>query len=111
MTHYSSGGYWRLGQALTALWDKDLKQVLQDELFSHLGIPPERWDWLPGKVVHDNRDFYGQYREDQHRGLSLRKRGGHLRQVRLPGAIDRGPRGKKMMQARGTGGEIEFVPS
>ena len=58
VTHYSSGGYWRLGQALTALWDQDLKQVLQDELFLHLGIPVDRWDWLPGKVVHDTRDFY-----------------------------------------------------
>ncbi|MHB0958704.1 MAG: serine hydrolase domain-containing protein [Pirellulaceae bacterium] len=58
VTHYSSGGYWRLGQALTALWDQDLKQVVQDELFSHLGIPVDRWDWLPGKVVHDTRDFY-----------------------------------------------------
>ena len=58
VTHYSSGGYWRLGQALTALWDRDLKQVLQDELFSHLGIPADRWDWLPGQTVHDTRDFY-----------------------------------------------------
>lgn len=58
VTHYSSGGYWRLGQALTALWDRDLKQVVQEELFSHLGIPADRWDWLPGKAVHDNRDFY-----------------------------------------------------
>ena len=58
VTHYSSGGYWRLGQALTALWDQDLKQVVQDELFSHLGIPADRWDWLPGQAVHDTRDFY-----------------------------------------------------
>ena len=58
ITHYSSGGYWRLGQALTALWDKDLKQVLQDELFSPLGIPADRWDWLAGKTVHDTQDFY-----------------------------------------------------
>jgi len=61
VTHYSSGGYWRLGQALTALWDEDLKQVLQERLFTPLGIPPERWDWLPGKVVHDTRDFYPDY--------------------------------------------------
>jgi CubicO group peptidase (beta-lactamase class C family) len=61
VTHYSSGGYWRLGQALTALWDRDLKDVLQDELFTHLGIPADRWDWLPGKVVHDTRDFYPAY--------------------------------------------------
>ena len=56
--HLCSGGYWRLGQALTALWDRDLKQVLQDGLFSHLDIPADRWDWLPGRVVHDTRDFY-----------------------------------------------------
>jgi len=58
VTQYSSGGYWRLGQALTALWDKDLKQVLQDRLFSPMDIPADRWDWLPGKVVHDTKDFY-----------------------------------------------------
>ena len=38
--------------------EKDLKQVLQEELFSHLGIPADRWDWLAGQVVHDTRDFY-----------------------------------------------------
>jgi uncharacterized protein len=57
-TRYSSGGYWRLGQALTAIWDRDLKQVLDERLFHKLGIPPERWDWLPGKHVHDTPDFY-----------------------------------------------------
>ena len=64
---YSSGGYWRLGQALTALWDRDLKEVIDERLFSKLGIPPDRWDWLPGKYVYDTKDFYpdipgyGQY--------------------------------------------------
>ena len=58
VTHYSSGGYWRLGQALTAVWQKDLKQVLQSELFDHLSIPADRWDWLSGKAVHANQDFY-----------------------------------------------------
>jgi hypothetical protein len=56
-TRYSSGGYWRLSQALTALWGRDLKEVLDEKLFRHLGIPAERWEWLPGQMVHDTRDF------------------------------------------------------
>ena len=55
---YSSGAYWRLGQALTALWDRDLKEVIDERVFRHLGIPADRWDWLPGKVVRDTEDFY-----------------------------------------------------
>jgi hypothetical protein len=58
VTRYSSGGYWRLGQALTALWKRDLKEVLDERLFGPMGIPPDRWDWLPGRVVHDTKDFY-----------------------------------------------------
>ena len=58
VTRYSSGGYWRLGQALTAVWNRDLKEVLDERLFGPMGIPAERWDWLPGKVVHDTDDFY-----------------------------------------------------
>lgn len=67
VTHYSSAGYWRLAQAMTALWDRDLKEVLDERLFSHLGIPADRWDWTPGKTVHDTKDFwpalpnYGEY--------------------------------------------------
>ena len=57
-SHYSSGGFWRLSQALTALWKKDLKRLLDERLFRHMGIPADRWDWVPGKVVHDTRDFY-----------------------------------------------------
>ena len=55
---YSSGGYWRLAQALTAVWDKDLKQVMDEHLFVHMGIEPDDWDWLPGQVVHDSKDLY-----------------------------------------------------
>jgi CubicO group peptidase (beta-lactamase class C family) len=55
---YSSGGYWRLAQALTAVWKKDLKQVLDERIMSQIGIPADRWDWTPGQVVHDNRDWY-----------------------------------------------------
>ena len=58
VTRYSSGGYWRLGQALTAVWKRDLRDVLQERLFGPLGIPADRWDWLPGKTVHDTVDFY-----------------------------------------------------
>ncbi|MBL7134144.1 MAG: CocE/NonD family hydrolase, partial [Phycisphaerae bacterium] len=55
---YSSGAYVRLGQALTALWDRDLKDVIQEKVLRHIGIPADRWGWLPGKVVHDTKDFY-----------------------------------------------------
>lgn len=43
---------------LAAMWKKDLKQVLDECIMSHLGIPVDRWDWTPGQVVHDNRDWY-----------------------------------------------------
>ena len=55
---YSSGGIWRLSQALTSLWQQDLKQVLDDGLMSKIGIPADRWDWFPGKAVHDDPDWY-----------------------------------------------------
>ena len=55
---YSSGGQWRLAQALTVLWGKDIKRVLDDELFGEIGIPADRWDWTPGRVVHEKRDWY-----------------------------------------------------
>ncbi len=55
---YTSGGYWRLAQALTAVWDKDLKQVMDENLFVHMGTEPGDWDWLPGKVVHDSKNLY-----------------------------------------------------
>jgi len=67
VTRYSSGGYWRLGQALTALWNRDLKEVLDERLFRHIGIPADRWEWTAGKHVHDTKDFwpdlpdYGEY--------------------------------------------------
>ncbi len=60
-TRYSSAGYWRLSQALTVLWKRDLKEVLDERLFRHLGIPADRWEWLPGKEVHDTRDFYPDF--------------------------------------------------
>ncbi len=60
-TLYSSGGYVRLGQALTAVWNRDLKEVLQERLFDHLEIPAERWDWLTTEEVHRREDFYPEY--------------------------------------------------
>jgi CubicO group peptidase (beta-lactamase class C family) len=56
--HYSSGGYWRLSQALTAVWKKDLKQVLDERIMGRIGIPPERWEWLAGEHVRHERAFY-----------------------------------------------------
>jgi CubicO group peptidase (beta-lactamase class C family) len=55
---YSSAGYWRLAQALTAVWGRDLKDVFQERIFDALGVPAERWDWYPGGWVKEQRDFY-----------------------------------------------------
>ena len=55
---YSSAGFWRLSQALTAVWGRDLKAVLDERLFGRIGIPPDRWDWYTGRSVKDQRDFY-----------------------------------------------------
>ena len=55
---YSSAGFWRLGQALTYVWNRDLKEVLQERLFDLIGIPAERWDWLTGGYVKDQKYFY-----------------------------------------------------
>ena len=50
---YSNGGYWRLSQALTVLFGKDLKDVLDARLFGPLGIPADRWDWISGKTFRE----------------------------------------------------------
>jgi CubicO group peptidase (beta-lactamase class C family) len=55
---YSSAGYWRLGQALTAAWGRDLKDVLDERIFGPLGIPAARWDWYTGRRVRKQVDFY-----------------------------------------------------
>lgn len=55
---YSSGGFWRLGQALTHVWNRDLKLVLQERLFDRIGISADRWDWLPGEAVKEQKWFY-----------------------------------------------------
>ena len=31
---------------------------MDEKLFNQMGIPAERWDWTPGKVVHDTTDWY-----------------------------------------------------
>jgi CubicO group peptidase (beta-lactamase class C family) len=55
---YSSGGQWRLAQALTALWGQDIKRVLDDELFGKIGIPGDHWDWTPGQAIYEKKDWY-----------------------------------------------------
>jgi CubicO group peptidase (beta-lactamase class C family) len=55
---YSSGGRWRLSQALTAVWKRELKDVLDEKLFGHMGIRPDDWQWATGRELHDNRDWY-----------------------------------------------------
>ena len=55
---YSSAGFWRLDQALTRVWGRDLKEVIQERLFDAIGIPYERWDWLAGGEVRDQKFFY-----------------------------------------------------
>ena len=55
---YSSAGFWRLAQALTAVWGRDLKDVMDERLFGRIGIPPERWDWLTGSYVRGEKYFY-----------------------------------------------------
>ena len=55
---YSSAGFWRLGQALTAVWDRDLKDVVDERLFSKIGIPADRWDWYTGESIKDQKYFY-----------------------------------------------------
>jgi CubicO group peptidase (beta-lactamase class C family) len=55
---YSSGGIWRLSQALTVLWDQDIKEVLDDRLFSKIGIQARNWDWIAGRTIFENKTFY-----------------------------------------------------
>ena len=55
---YSSAGYWRLGQALTALWVRDLKDVLDERLFGEIGVPADRWQWPAGGWIKDQKYLY-----------------------------------------------------
>ncbi len=63
---YSDGAMWRFSQALTRLWGKDIKQVMDEKIFSHIGVPADRWDWVPGQVVNQTTLYpkwpgYGRY--------------------------------------------------
>ena len=42
--HYSSAGFWRLGQTLTVLWGRDLKDVLDERIFSPNPPKDGLWD-------------------------------------------------------------------
>ena len=81
-SRYSSGGYWRLSQALTAIWKKDLKDVLDERIMSTIGIPANRWDWLTGEQVRNDIDFYpdmpgyGKYLDAPYRIDGMLVRGG-----------------------------------
>ncbi len=55
---YSSGGRWRLAQALTAIWGEDLADVLDRELMVHLGIPRRRWDLRAGRELAEDPTYY-----------------------------------------------------
>lgn len=50
---YSNGGYWRLSQALTVLFDRDLAEVLDARLFTPMGIRADRWEWISGRTFRE----------------------------------------------------------
>ena len=63
---YSDGALWRFSQALTKLWGRDLKELLDEKVLSPIGVPAQRWDWLPGKMIFENLLYpfwpgYGRY--------------------------------------------------
>ena len=79
---YSSGGYWRLSQALTAIWKKDLKEVLDEKIMSRIGISKNDWYWISGEEVKNNFVFYpdipgyGDYLDKPYRIEGIPVRGG-----------------------------------
>ncbi len=56
--HYSSAGTWRVAQALTHLWGRDLKDVMDEKIMSKIGIAADSWDWYVGGDVKDQKYFY-----------------------------------------------------
>ena len=56
--YYSSAGFWRLSQALTFAWDRDLKELLDERLFSKVGIPADRWEWPAGEYIKGQKYLY-----------------------------------------------------
>ncbi len=78
---YSSGGVWRLMQALTFIWCQDLKDVIDDKIMSKIGISADRWDWLTGYYVRFNplyRDApeYGTFSDEPYKIKGHWVRGG-----------------------------------
>ncbi|MBC8229302.1 CocE/NonD family hydrolase [bacterium] len=79
---YSSGGYWRLSQVLTAIWQQDLKALLDEKIMSEIGIPKNRWYWISGEDVRNDIDFYpdmsgyGDYLDPPYRINGIPVRGG-----------------------------------
>lgn len=55
---YSSAGTWRLAQALTAVFGRDLKDVVDERIFGPIGIPAERWEWPTGGWIKDQVNWY-----------------------------------------------------
>ena len=55
---YSSGGVWRLSQALTHLLGEDLKAMVDRRLFGPMGIPVDGWEWTPGRTLFETKDWY-----------------------------------------------------
>ncbi|HVF09372.1 MAG TPA: serine hydrolase, partial [Abditibacteriaceae bacterium] len=56
--YYSSAGYVRLGQALTALWGMDIKRVLDQELLGKIGIKAQNWHWMTLQEVYQEYAIY-----------------------------------------------------
>ncbi len=80
-TYYASGGLWRVSQALTYVWDQDLKEMLDDKIMSKIGIPSDRWDWLSGHHVRFDPIYpdypdYGEFCDEPHRIRGHWVRGG-----------------------------------
>ena len=55
---YSSAGTWRLAQALTAVFGRDLKDVVDERIFGPIGIPADRWEWPGGGWIKDQVNWY-----------------------------------------------------
>jgi CubicO group peptidase (beta-lactamase class C family) len=55
---YSSAGTWRLAQALTAAFGRDLKDVVDERIFGPIGIPADRWEWPGGGWIKDQVNWY-----------------------------------------------------
>lgn len=58
---YSSGGRWRLAQALTVIWGRDLEEVLSEALFEKMGIPKARWTLRSGRYLAETTDYYASH--------------------------------------------------